>query len=291
MGKRAEPIEHPHFTRFCREHMRFPEGLDPAILRRFTKLYAGQIYLNELKPDALREYGKRPYAAFSRALRVGMLELGELAERKSPALQSLHQSSDIGPRGHVKLLYHHLPGRRKLLEKLRDMRLNIGHLDTWTKLPFLPFGDFSVKPRLFVHPESPMCLTIAVPRDSYKSKNFIATLGFQLLHNGTGKTVLSINNLQGVKGEKTRLDAFSKQVGEPWQTYLAKRAVEYARVNGFSVEGQLPWPFHKDPQYLQGRPVDSRAERDYARQVGHYEQTFHNLGMKKLNGVWILHAN
>ena len=143
-------------------------------------------------------------------------------------------------------------------------------------------GTFSVSPDLMCHPESLMYL---VANSSGKFPIKIATVGFGLLHRKDG-TVLSINNVQGVYGQSKKLDIFSKSAGELWPIYLCKKLVAHAREKGFKVEGELPWPFHEE---LEVEPTArDYVEKEYRRQVGHYEQTFHNLGMKKVRGKWIL---
>ncbi len=284
-------IEHPHFVKFCEEH--FPnvatsvvDSSEPFVGTRLLTRSDARLYALTFKRDIVREFGNSSYPIFKRALRLAITKLHKIVQ-SSPRTFKAHTFTDIlGTMGRVQFFYRYLPRKRSLSDKLKDITLNVEHVQPWMQRQTEEIGHFSISPALTSHPEALMYLEL---NHSGQLTKKIATVGFRLLHSETGN-VLSINNIQGILGQRKPLEDFSKASGEQWHVYLCKKLIEHARERGFAVEGELPWPFHRehapDPEDAEGGR--EYLERRYQRQVGHYDQTFHNLGMKKARGKWVL---
>ncbi|MFH0713913.1 MAG: hypothetical protein V1722_04710 [Candidatus Micrarchaeota archaeon] len=257
------------FTNSFQGHEPFRRS--PSLARKTALTWASL-----LKLDAVRETKNIPYYVFRRRLINGIKTLHTLSAREVRELNEVKvDGRSMQPELAVAVIYHGLPSAtRSLSDKLEDTRLNFEHLTRWMKRPTRVTGRFVVRPQLFSHPEAPLYLVLE--DSSTPSQEVLASFGFRLLRKGKRNAILSINNIQGGRGKKDELLLFSEQVGEPWYLHLGKEVFCYAKEHGFEVQGELP--------------VSSTFmnQAQYARAAKHYEQTYHNLGMKKQNGVWKL---
>lgn len=267
--------EHPHVELFYSRHL---PGAVPGVLllpdrfRRPFSLFPSinlvdlQSYLRVIRYDAVRDMGNLPsYQTFERKL------VGRIRE-----LHSFSTGRDArGIVWNAARVYEFLPPDHSFERKMSQVKLNTGHIRSWKRFPTVSLGNVSIKPEFFVHVEAPFALSI------YHGDKQVATGGFHLVDAPDGrKPVLSINNLQGAKGEFSILKELSGKLGENWRLFVARKLVEHAFQQGLPVQGELPRRFYRDAEF------PSKAQ--YRRQVRQYEQAYRKLGFRKEGGRWIL---